>query len=57
MNYYDIISQVIIYANVVFMLFIVIVLPLIMFMSSFYFAGGPKNINNIFWLQNRLVND
>jgi uncharacterized membrane protein len=32
-----------------FMLFIVIVLPLIMFMSSFYFiAGGPKNINNIF---------
>ncbi len=32
-----------------FMLFIAIVLPLIMFMSSFYFiAGGPKNINNIF---------
>ena len=32
-----------------FMLFIVIILPLIMFMSSFYFiAGGPKNINNIF---------
>lgn len=32
-----------------FMLFIVIVLPFIMFMSSFYFiAGGPKNINNIF---------
>lgn len=32
-----------------FMLFIVIVLPLIMFMSSFYFiAGGPKNINNVF---------
>ena len=32
-----------------FMLFIVIVLPVIMFMSSFYFiAGGPKNINNIF---------
>lgn len=31
------------------MLFIAIVLPLIMFMSSFYFiAGGPKNINNIF---------
>lgn len=32
-----------------FMLFIAIVLPFIMFMSSFYFiAGGPKNINNIF---------
>lgn len=32
-----------------FMLFIVIVLPFIMFMCSFYFiAGGPKNINNIF---------
>ena len=32
-----------------FMLFIAIVLPLIMFMSSFYFiAGAPKNINNIF---------
>lgn len=32
-----------------FMLFIAIVLPLIMFMSSFYFiAGGPKYINNIF---------
>ena len=32
-----------------FMLFIVIVLPFIMFMSSFYFiAGGPKNINNVF---------
>ena len=32
-----------------FMLFIAIVLPLIMFMSSFYFiAGGPNNINNIF---------
>ena len=31
-----------------FMLFIVIVLPFIMFMCSFYFiAGGPKNINNI----------
>ena len=31
------------------MLFIVIILPLIMFMSSFYFiAGGPKNVNNIF---------
>ena len=32
-----------------FMLFIAMVLPFIMFMSSFYFiAGGPKNINNIF---------
>ena len=32
-----------------FMLFIAIILPFIMFMSSFYFiAGGPKNINNIF---------
>ena len=32
-----------------FMLFIVIVLPFIMFMCSIYFiAGGPKNINNIF---------
>ena len=32
-----------------FMLLIAIVLPFIMFMSSFYFiAGGPKNINNIF---------
>ena len=32
-----------------FMLFIAIVLPFIMFMSSFYFiAGGHKNINNIF---------
>lgn len=32
-----------------FMLFIAIVLPFIMFMSSFYFiAGGPKNINNVF---------
>lgn len=32
-----------------FMLFVVLILPLIMFMSSFVFiAGGPKNINNIF---------
>ncbi len=32
-----------------YMLFIDLLLPIIMFMSSFIFvAGGPKNINNIF---------